>query len=226
MKLDSNDPALCEMDAQAARVLAQSILDLHNTGALIVTWNGLGFDFPVLARACDDPQWIKKLAEVALDHCDMGFAMLCSHGYMVGLNTAAKTFGLAGKTEGMSGGLAPVLWNKPERLLNEKEAYSIKSLDVVPGSKEARILCCKYVVQDAITTRDVYAALLHEKAMAWVTQKGTLTRKPWFPLIVDGHIATVREALKLRIPDTSWMSIAVRPRSAYVGWAHKILGEA
>jgi hypothetical protein len=143
MKLDSDDPALREMDAQAARVLAQSILDLHTAGALIVTWNGLGFDFPVLARACDDPQWTRKLAQVALDHCDMGFAMLCSHGYMVGLNTAAKAFGLAGKTEGMSGGLAPLLWNKPERPLKEMEAYSIKSLNVMPGSKEARILCCE-----------------------------------------------------------------------------------
>jgi hypothetical protein len=222
MKLDSDDPALREMDAQAARVLAQSILDLHTAGALIVTWNGLGFDFPVLARACDDPQWTRKLAQVALDHCDMGFAMLCSHGYMVGLNTAAKAFGLAGKTEGMSGGLAPLLWNKPERPLKEIEAYSIKSLNVMPGSKEARILCCEYVVQDAITTRDVYAALMRDRSMVWLTQKGVLTRQPWKPMFVDGHIATVQQALTLDPPDTSWMR-APRPRSAYVGWAHKIL---
>jgi hypothetical protein len=163
------------------------------------------------------------LAELALSHCDMGFAMVCDKGYMVGLNTAAKALNLQGKTEGMNGALAPILWNPPKRDLTDKELADIHALGVTPGTSEARKLCVEYVEQDAITTRDVYRRLMEEGSLIWRTRRGSLARYPWVPYVLNGHIATVKEALALDPPDTSWMSNP-RSRGDYIGWTLNVLG--
>ena len=214
---------LPSMTQDIAKDMARHLEQVTRHGHLLVTWNGAGFDFPVLARECNDPAYTRMLAEIALNHCDLGFAMMCSHGYMVGLDTAAKALGLPGKTEGMSGGLAPILWNPVERELSDKERLAIHKLGVEPGSDEARQLCITYVRQDAATTRQVYEALLKERTLVWRTRTGRLTRQPWSPFVVDGHIATCREAMTLALPDTSWMTHA-RSRLDYIGWALDALG--
>jgi len=159
----------------------------------------------------------------ALEHIDLGFAMHCSHGYMVGMNTAAKALGLSGKTEGMSGALAPILWNRPDRPLTDKEAAEIAELNVLSGTPEARALCIKYVTQDAVTTAEIYNALVDRGVLVWYTRRGTLTKQPWNPHIVDGRIASVKQCLEIEPPDVGWMSNP-RPRSAYLDWTTKLLG--
>lgn len=209
-----------------ARNMADYLDAIQRAGGLIVTWNGLGFDFPVLARECANPAYTARLAEVALNHCDLGFAMHCSHGYMVGLNTAAKAFGLAGKLEGLSGSLAPILWNQPARELTDKERLAIHKLEVEPGTTEARDLCIRYVTQDAVTTLDVYNALLKEGALVWRTKSGSITKQPWQPYLKDGHIATCLQALEIPPPNTSWMRRAPRSRKDYAGWAFELCPDA
>jgi hypothetical protein len=211
-----------QMSAAAARGIVQWLANAADAGRLIVTWNGLGFDFPVLARACRDDFYTRAVADLALRSCDLGFAMLCDRGYMIGLDTAAKALGLAGKLPGMDGKLAPLLWNAPDRPLTDGEREALDALRVEPGSIHARRLCVDYVKQDARTTAEVYEALMRERSLIWRTKAGTLARQPWRPYVVDDHIATCREALTLPAPDVSWMSNP-RPRSAYAGWAEAAL---
>jgi hypothetical protein len=78
-------------------------------GYTLTTWNGLGFDFDVLAEESGAHEACKRLA---LDHIDMMFHFFCEKGYPLGLDAAAKGMGLPGKPDGMSGALAPVLWTE------------------------------------------------------------------------------------------------------------------
>ena len=56
-------------------------------GYKIVTWNGLSFDFNVLAQ---DSGMFDECRRLAIDHIDMMFHVLCRLGYGISLNSAAK----------------------------------------------------------------------------------------------------------------------------------------
>ena len=73
----------------------------------IITWNGLSFDFDILAEESGHHKMCKELA---LNHVDMMFHFFASKGYPLGLDAAAKGMGLPGKPEGMTGAIAPQLW--------------------------------------------------------------------------------------------------------------------
>jgi len=176
--------------------LAAYLAVMQNKGYRIVTVNGLGFDFDVLAEECHGGPAAEECKRLALEHTDIGFAMLCQKGFMVGLNAMAHGLKVGGKTEGMSGSLAPVMW---------AESY------------ESQQKVLEYVQQDVRATADVYDALLTTRRMYWVTKKGTRSRYPWVPKCSDGHIISVHEALELPEPDTSWMD-SPWPRSRFYGW--------
>lgn len=225
--LPVSDERTSRLNPLQARDMADYLYRRAESGDLIVTWNGLGFDFPVLARECEDDDYTKMLARLALDSCDIGFAMLAERGYMIGLETAAKAMNLPGKLEGVNGSIAPLLWNQPDRELTDREAMALYATGLQSGSIEARRICVEYVKRDAEATRDVYHALIKARSLVWRTKKGTLARYPWHPYVTHNekygsHIATAREALDLDPPNVSWMSNP-RPRSAYIGWAQKTL---
>src|SRR5260370_14536280 len=75
-------------------------------GYRILTWNGLGFDFDILA---DESGAAASCKECALGHVDMMFHVFCSLGYPVGLDKAAQGMGLPGQQPGLSGIKAPAL---------------------------------------------------------------------------------------------------------------------
>ena len=96
--------------------------DLHNlllyliaetqTNGTILTWNGLGFDFDILAEESGEVELCQNLA---LEHIDMMFHFFCLNGYALGLDKAARGMGLPGKTPGMSGEMAPLYWAQGRR---------------------------------------------------------------------------------------------------------------
>lgn len=155
-------------------------------GYTIVTWNGVGFDFDILAEESGMPEECKRLA---VTHVDMMFHVLCQLGYCVGLNAAAKGMGLPGKSEGMTGAAAPVLWAE---------------------GKRQEVL--QYVVQDVRTTMEIATACEVCGAMRWIARSG-MRRSMALP---RGWLS-VEEAAKLPQPDTSWMS-EPWPRSKFTGW--------
>ena len=84
----------------------------QHQGFTLVTWNGLGFDFDVLAEESGAPEEWRRLA---LDHVDMMFHVLCKLGHPLGLETAAQGMSVEGKTEGREGAMAVSMWNEGQR---------------------------------------------------------------------------------------------------------------
>ena len=132
---------------------------------------------------------LEACRQLAANHVDMMFHVLCRLGYGVGLNAAARGMGVQGKPEGMSGEVAPVLWARGER---------------------EKVLA--YVGQDVRTTLDLATACEADGALRWVARSGKV-RTMRLP---DGWL-TAEEALELPLPNTSWMD-EPWPRERFTGW--------
>lgn len=151
-------------------------------GYTIVTWNGAGFDFDVLA---EESGMVDECRELALNHVDMFFHIFCLLGYGPGLDRIAKGMGLGGKPEGMDGAKAPVLWQLGQ--------YQ-KVLD--------------YLSNDVRMTLNLAR---QSGELTWTSKSDKL-----ITVQID-HWLTVKEAMQLPEPDTSWMT-EPWPRSKFVGW--------
>jgi RNase_H superfamily len=123
------------------------------------------------------------------DHVDMMFHIVCRLGYPIALEKVAQGLGLPGKADGMSGGEAPKRWAKGE--------YE-------------KVLA--YVAQDVRLALQIAAECERRKQFAWITQRGMPKTEP-----LPGGWKTVREALKLPLPDTSWMKTPIL-REDFVAW--------
>ena len=119
-------------------------------GKTILTWNGAGFDFSVLAE--ESGMW-DACKRIAAEHVDMMFHLFCLKGFGIGLDKAAKGMALRGKPAGMDGAQAPRRWQAGQRQ---------EVLD--------------YVCQDVITTMELCGAVETSHALQWVTSKGTSQR--------------------------------------------------
>ena len=164
------------------------------SGFDIVSWNGMGFDFRVLAQGLELEQY-DNLIDLALGSIDPFYQMLCEKGFGIGLDTAAKGLGLVGKTEGMDG---------------------LKAVEMWCESREAQESVLEYVLQDARTTADVYEGMVKSGKLPWTSKSGRPNR--WF--IAERTpfcLLTVKEATALPVPDTSWMSKPWK-RSDFYGW--------
>jgi hypothetical protein len=165
---------------------------LHTHGYKIVTWNGLAFDFDILAEESQSPESWQACVEMALNHVDVAFDFLCDKGFMIALDTAAKGLEIEGKTEGMRGAMAPILW-----------ARSLQGQEMV----------LEYVAQDVKVTADVYRAVLEQRRIPWTSKSGR--RNYWIMRRLKP--ATVIEALDRPKPDTSWMTNP-RTREELYAW--------
>jgi len=175
-----------QMSQQDAVNLVHFLLSMISAGYTILTWNGLGFDFDILA---EESQMFEECSWLALNHVDMMFHVFCELGYPIALDHAAKAMGLAGKPEGMRGALAPRLW---------------------AAGKRQEVL--DYVAQDARTTLELAETCEEHGYLRWITRSGNIRtmalRTGWL---------TVREAMTLPEPDTSWMSDPW-PRTKFTSW--------
>ncbi|MCP5110963.1 MAG: hypothetical protein GY953_09025 [bacterium] len=174
------------MSREEARELVQYLLDMAADGYRVLTWNGLGFDFDVLAEESGAAEGCR---ECALGHVDMMFHVFCARGYPVALDKAAQGLGLPGKTPGMSGADVPRLWAE---------------------GQFAKVL--EYVAQDARTTMQVARTTEERRRLDWITRRGTKSSMP----LPHGWL-TVRKAMELPAPDTSWMS-APMSRQDFAAW--------
>jgi hypothetical protein len=95
------------MSRDNALELAEYLAKMAADGFTIVTWNGLAFDFDILAEESADAG---TCAACALGHVDMMFHAFCHLGYPIGLDKAAQGMGVAGKLAGMVGAQAPRMW--------------------------------------------------------------------------------------------------------------------
>jgi hypothetical protein len=115
-------------------------------GYRILTWNGLSFDFDVLA---EESGLHAECAELALNHIDMMYHVFCIRGHYLGLDKVAKGLGLPGKLEGVSGAKAPAMWANGE---------------------QDKVL--EYVAQDVVTTLQVAEGVDKLGAVVWTSNTG------------------------------------------------------
>jgi hypothetical protein len=175
-----------QMSRADAATLVDYLTKMAADGFTILTWNGLGFDFDVLA---EESAAAARCKECAMNHVDMMFHIVCSLGYPVSLELAARGMGLPGKPPGMSGIKAPLLWAQG------------RHQDVLD-----------YVTQDVRTAIAIALAAEKRRRFDWVTRKGTKST-----MALPGGWLTVSEALKLPEPDTSWMTRPLK-RQHFMAW--------
>jgi hypothetical protein len=175
-----------QMSRAECQALVHQLMNYVSQGFTLLTWNGLGFDFNVLA---EESGMHAACCELARAHVDMMFHFFCLQGYPLGLNAAAKGMGLAGKVEGMDGSQAPLLW--------QQGAYD-------------KVLT--YVTQDVITTLELAAAVATRSQIRWRTRKGKpnrVTISHWLT-VTEALALPLPSATWLRKPMprerfTSWM---------------------
>lgn len=164
-------------------------------GSDVVTWNGAGFDFRVLAEFC--PEHAHLCRRIALNHIDIAFQMFCNKGFMVGLNAASSSMKIGKKIVGMDGLEAAKMWTL---------------------SKEAQERVLMYCKHDAVLTLKLYQMILEKRHMTWVSKRsGNLCF--WWPWknTLGEKLLTVKQSLELPKPDTSWMDEPWE-REKFVGW--------
>lgn len=181
------------MAPEHVKELFDYLYKLHEEGYQVISWNGLRFDWCVIATNLEDPGLYAKCAAVAMDHIDIMFDVFCVKGFPVGLDAAAGGLGVGGKLEGMSGSLAPDLWEQ---------------------GGEQQELVLKYVRQDAILTAKVLLAIYRRGWFQWRARSGRVQQVA-LPMI-NGRLMVVNEALKLAEPDTSWMDTPMTRESFYM----------
>lgn len=197
---DSNDPRLWHgitpggnpaerMARNDVVALVEYLAQMAAEGYRILTWNGLGFDFDVLA---EESGTAKLCGDCAMGHVDMMFHVVCAQGYPIALDKAAQGMGLPGKPAGMTGLKAPKLWAQ---------------------GRHKEVL--EYVAQDVRTALQIAQACGQRRKLEWLTRKGTKGQ-----MSLPRGWLTVREALRLPEPDTSWMTNPLS-REDFMAWVNE-----
>jgi hypothetical protein len=127
------------------------LLEQMATGYTVLTHNGLGFDFDILA---EETGRTVDCSALALDHVDTMFHFFCRKGFAVSLKAVAQALGIA-KTEDAGGAIAPVLWQQGEH---------------------ERVL--RYVVNDCQMALEIAVASERQGRLKWVTKKGVTSELP------------------------------------------------
>jgi len=150
------------MNRKELRELVGYLARQVDGGYTIVTWNGVGFDFDIMA---EESGILQKCRRLAVSHVDMMFHLLCQVGYGIGLESAAKGMDLAGKRGGMTGAVAPRLWAEGKR----KEVL-------------------EYVAQDVRITLQLAQICEGRGFVRWMTRSGRKRELPlpkgWLPVDV------------------------------------------
>ncbi len=168
-------------------------------GWTIVTWNGCGFDFRVLA---EESGLVEECGRLALGHVDLMMHVTLRKGYFLGLDKALAGAGLAGKRKSMRlsdgtiiervGPLAPSLWAKGER-------------EVV----------LTYLRADCEQTLALGEDVARRKRINWTASTG----KPQFVMV--NSLDSVQRCLALPHPDVAWMKNPPA-RADFVRWIPQV----
>lgn len=189
---EGSSKPLSKMTKHDCGALVNYLLDCHESGDQIITWNGLRFDFHVLA---EESGMYAECAELARNHVDLMFIIFCMKGFYAKLDNCAKVMLGEQKTEGVNGAFAPELWAR--------------------GEYETVI---EYVCQDVALTAKLAQYVALTAMIEWTSSSsGKLHGINIRSLIKDGRLPTVMECLEIPEPDTSWMDNPPK-RSDFFEW--------
>lgn len=135
-----------QMSPGEVQELVRYLQSQVEAGGRILTWNGLGFDFDILA---EESGMGAECASLALGHVDMMFHVFCLKGFPLGLDKAAQGMGLAGKTPGITGDMVPGMWQ---------------------AGRYVQVL--EYVQQDVQTLLDLWFKVDGLRQLKWFSNRG------------------------------------------------------
>ena len=190
------DPATKAMtQAGALRILA-ALEDAAGRGDTLVTWNGAGFDFRLLA---DETGRHVDCARLVMASVDMMFQVLCERGHPLSLDAALKGAALPPKMDQVR--------------LRNGDTVHITGVDAPRYWQAGEYAAvAAYCAADAERTAALAAACQRSRQLAWVSQKG----RPNQIYLRTGWL-TVEQCLALPLPDTSWMTKPMR-REDVLAW--------
>lgn len=184
--------------------MVHDLQSIVNEGYKLLTWNGAGFDFHVLAQ---ESGLYRECGELALNHIDMMLLVTFRKGWYLSLQKVLKGAGLKGKLKevvlsdgtilrNMDGAKAPRLW--------------------ASGEHDAVLA---YLREDVKQPLKLVEFILKDKKIVWTSNSGS----PMTVRIEKLH--TVRECFAIPEPDVSWMDDPPS-RSQFISWIPKdLLGE-
>ena len=191
------------MSKETSQKLVKDMMEKVELGYTLFTWNGLSFDLQLLAHYSG---MYEECGKLALNSVDGMFLVVAHKGFFLGLDKVLSGANIEGKLHqvklndgttmfSMDGSKAPLLWRN-------KEFSSVKD----------------YLKWDVIQPLKLAYHLERTKLIRWTSNSGK-------PNSLRTDMLTVKEALKLSIPDTSWMK-EVKPREDFYRWIpEKVLRE-
>jgi len=178
------------MNKTRLRALANRLSEIANErDSILVTWNGVGFDLPLLRTLLKGEPYMQRiLLEATKKHVDMMYMVVAKYGHYLGLDKALLGSRVPQKVHdvtllsgerltGMSGKLAPELWQR--------------------GEHEAVL---EYLKGDVLSTLILAYAVSLNKDMGWVSSKGRQNNYA-FP----SGLMTVAECLEADRTVARWM---------------------
>jgi hypothetical protein len=170
-------------------------------GIIPFTWNGTYFDFPLLAKYSG---MLKECGELALNSIDGMLLITFARGFFLSLDSALTGAGLETKTHTvtlkdgsvfseMTGRLAPEMWRN-----GEYEAVKT------------------YLEGDVFRPLELIFAIKKNAGIKWQSKAGK-----W--MFQSTTLMPVKDLFKLPLPDTSWMTSNIRPRSEFVSWIPNVV---
>jgi hypothetical protein len=140
------------MRQEEAMALVDYLASQVKQGYTIVTWNGVGFDFDILA---EESGMLEECRRLALTHVDMMFHVLCQRGFGVSLASAAKAMNIESKSRKVDGTTVPRLWAE--------------------GRREEVL---QYVAHDAWMTMQILKICQEQGCFCWITRGGRRRKMP------------------------------------------------
>lgn len=182
---------LTTMTQAGCQELASTLHQLTQDGYTLVTWNGAGFDFDILAEESGD---YPLCSELARHHVDMMLIVVALRGHFLGLDAAAQGMKVTGKLKqvqlrdgrvlkDMTGAMAPQLWADGER-------------DAVLA----------YLAEDVRVTLELAQAMTIQRRLVWRNKRGERNH------CTIPKLYTVAECLRLPHPKTSSRFTPADPR--------------
>ena len=134
------------MNRDDAVGLVNYLAELSRNDFTILTWNGLGFDFDILA---EESGMFDECTRMATAHVDMMFHVFCKLGYPIGLDRAASGMGTAGNSSSVPQSMVPQYW--------ADERFD-EVLD--------------YLSNDVRAPLELAPACEQKRKLVWITQRG------------------------------------------------------
>ena len=183
------------MQKSTAQKLVEVMMDYLDNGYVPLGWNTLSFDFQLLGHHSG---LLEQCGKLALNSVDMMFLVVCHKGFFLSLDKALKGASIESKLHSvelndrtvfseMNGAKAPLLWRN-------KEFSAIR----------------EYLKVDVEQPLKLARHIENTGYIRWTSNSGKVNS-------LKTDMLTVKEALKLPLPNISWMS-EPKPREEFYNW--------